>query len=523
MRLKLILLLAFACLSLRGADVPAVFSTNRTMRSLSLDECIRMALEHNLRIQIRRFDPDINRYQYEASRGIYDPAFTFEYRRANETRGGSFDPVSGTTQSASSSDQDRFTPGLSGVLPTGLQYSFGGRFTHNSGSQPEGQFENYLADASVQLEQPLLKNFWIDAGRTAIRINRLNYQISELALEEEIRAVTRDVQLSYFEVLFAIEDVKVQEKALELANKLASDNNEKVKAGKLAPLDAKQAEAQAATSLSDLIQAQRRVLAAENILKNLITDDYQSWHKSGIEPTEKLIAVPERLDVTESWTAALNNRPDWKQLNMESEKLKLNKKFRWNQRLPEVGVFGGYGRSGVDNSTFGSTTNLGLPGAPVTGPHSATFGSAIDDVYNGVNPRWNWGFGLRIPLSNYEERYRYRTAEEQVKQIDVQLHKLRQDIIFDVDNAMDSVRASFERVGATHQARLYAELALDGGQKRLEAGVITSFEVLSLQKDLTTARSSEARALADYNEALTALFYRDGTVLERNKISVKFK
>ncbi len=523
MRLKLIIFLAFACLSLRGADVPAVFSTNRTMRSLSLDESIRMALEHNLRIQIRRFDPNISRYQYEASRGIYDPAFTFEYRHANESRAGSFNPATGTSETGSTSEQDRMAPGLTGVLPTGLQYNFSGRFTHNSGSQPEGQFDSYLADAAVQLDQPLLKNFWIDAARTTIRINKFNWEISELALEEEIRAVTRDVQLAYYEVLFSIEDVKVQEKALELANKLASDNNEKVKAGKLAPLDAKQAEAQAATSLSDLIQAQRRVLAAENLLKNLITDDYQSWHKSGIEPTEKLIAVPERLDITESWSSALNNRPDWKQLNLEAEKLKLNKKFRWNQRLPELGVFGGYGRSGVDNSRFGYSTNLGVTPPIITGPHEGRFGTAIDDIYNGVNPRWNVGFGLRVPLSNYEERNRFRSAEEQLKQVEVQLNKLRQDIIVDVDNAMDSARASYERVGATHQARLYAELALDGGQKRLDAGVITSFEVLSLQKDLTTARTTEARALADYNESLTALFYRDGTVLERNKISVKFR
>src|SRR5204863_139768 len=70
MRLKLILLLNLVCLTVRGADLPSVFNTNRTMRTLSLDECIRQALEHNLRIQIRRFDPNISRFQLEASRGI---------------------------------------------------------------------------------------------------------------------------------------------------------------------------------------------------------------------------------------------------------------------------------------------------------------------------------------------------------------------------------------------------------------------------------------------------------------------
>ena len=522
MRLKLILFLGFVCLTLRAADTPAVFSTNRTMRSLSLDECIRQALEHNFSIQIKRFDPNINRFQLEASRGIYDPVFTAQYTHFYNATEGRFNQNTGVAGNSSTAEADTFAPGVNGVLPTGLKYSLNGNFIHSRGASTRGSFDDYVTDASFQLEQPLLKDLWVNAGRTTIQINKRNLQISELAVEEQIRVVTRDVQLAYFEVLFALEDVKVQEKALELANKLASDNNEKVKAGKLAPLDAKQAEAQAATSLADLIQAQRRVLAAENILKNLITDDYQSWHKTGIEPAEKLIAVPERLDITESWTSALNNRPDWKQLGLEAEKLKLNRKFRWNHRLPELGLFGGYGRGGLDSS-IPASTNLSLPGAPVTPAHPGNFGDSLDDISRGLSPRWNIGVGVRIPFSNKQERSLYRTSDEQVKQNEVQLNKLRQDILFEVDNSMDSARASYESVGATHQARLYAELALDGGRKRLEAGVITSFEVLVLLKDLTAARSAEARALANDNQNLTRLFYLDGTVLERNKISIKFK
>ena len=422
-----------------------------------------------------------------------------------------------------------FSPMIDGDLPTGLKYTLSGDLTHSTGTRGGGStFDDYITGAGFQLEQPLLRNFWVNDGRTTIQINKRNLQISELAVEEEIRSVTRDVQLAYFEVLFSLEDVKVQVKALELANKLAADNRQKVAAGVMAEIDAKQAEAQAATSLSDLIQAQRRVLAAENILKNLITDDYQSWHKTSIEPTEKLVAVPERLDLSESWTSALNKRPDWKQLGLEAEKLKLTLKLRSNQRLPELGVFGGYGRSGLDSSTpatpaFTNLANVPPTITPATPAHSASLGDSFRDISSGVSPRWNVGVGVRIPLSNQIERNRYRAANEGVKQIEVELHKLRQDIIVEVDNAMDSVRASYEDVSATHQARLYAEIALDAGQKRLDAGKFTDFEVLSLQKDLTTARSKEARALANYNEALTQLFYRDGTVLERNKISVQFK
>jgi len=47
--------------------------------------------------------------------------------------------------------------------------------------------------------------------------------------------------------------------------------------------------------------------------------------------------------------------------------------------------------------------------------------------------------------------------------------------------------------------------------------------VLQLQRDLTAARSSEIRALADYNIALSQLALSEGTTLERRKISLNVK
>jgi outer membrane protein TolC len=524
MRLTTILLLGFVSLGASGADVPSIFNTtNRTLRTLSLDECIRQALEHNLRIQVKRFDPSISRFTLEASRGVYDPEFSAQLSHSVNTTEGRFNENTGLTSSGSDAKVDLVSPGISGLLPSGLTYDLGGTFTHGRGSRSGGvPFENYTADVSIQLEQPLLKNFFTDSARTVIQINRRNLRISELGLEAEIRLVTRDVQVAYYELMFSREDVKVQEKALELANKLVSDNKARVEAQKLAPLDVKQSESQAATALADYIQAQRRVLLTESVLKNLISDDYQGWLNKGIEPAEKLVAVPEHLDLTESWASALNKRPDILQLRLEAEKLTLNRKLRSNQRLPELNLIGGYGRNGVDSSTPQTIDFTQVP--PVTNaPYSSKFSSALDDIAAGRNERYNVGVLLRFPIGNKTERNRYRSAVEQEKQIELELRKLNQDIIVEVDNVLDSVRANYERVSATHQARLFAELALDAGQKRLEAGIITSFEVLSLQKDLTTARSNEIRALADYNRSLSQLYYSDGTILERNKISVQFK
>jgi len=537
MRSKVLLLLGLVCssLSVAAQGQPAaqtvttnllpVFGAQRTPRTLSLDECIKMALQHNLRIQVIRYDPVIERYQLAASYGLYDPAFGIRYTKADNTTEGRFNPNTGIVSDPSSSSVDTVSPGLTGVLPSGMTYELGGNFTYTRGDRDQGEtFENYVTDVNIQLEQPLLRDFWTDGNRTTIQINRRSMEISELTLEQEVRLVTRDVQSAYYELMFALNDVKVQEKALELAKALVSENTEKVKQGVMAPLDARQAESQAATALADYIQAQGRAYVAESLLKNLITDEYQKWLNVAISPTDKLLALPERLDTAESWASALVQRPDLKRVQVEGEILSLETKLRYNQLFPTFNVFGGYGRNGLDNTVpqnviFDTNTFTFVTNAA----QKATLGSALEDIGRNRNPKWNFGALFSVPLSRKNERNRYKAAKESQLQNEAAERLLSQTILQEVDTAIALAKASYERVGATRQASLFAEMALDAEEKKLQAGTTTQFEVLRLQRDLTAARSEEIRALTDYNRALIEVFFRDGSILDRNKVRLKFR
>src|SRR5204863_4389448 len=117
----------------------------------------------------------------------------------------------------------------------------------------------------------------------------------------------------------------------------------------------------------------------------------------------------------------------------------------------------------------------------------------------------------------------YRAAKLTLEQTQLILKQLEQSILLAIDDAVTAARVSFERVGSTREARLYADAALDAEQKKLQNGKSTSFVVLQLQRDLTAARSSEIRALADYNIALSRLALNEGTTLERRKISLEVK
>jgi outer membrane protein TolC len=92
-----------------------------------------------------------------------------------------------------------------------------------------------------------------------------------------------------------------------------------------------------------------------------------------------------------------------------------------------------------------------------------------------------------------------------------------------IDNAVGVARSDYESVEATKLARIYAEAALDAEQKKYAVGKSTTFTVLQLQNNLTAARSQEIRALANYQEALTALAQQEGSTLERRRVDVTVK
>jgi outer membrane protein TolC len=130
---------------------------------------------------------------------------------------------------------------------------------------------------------------------------------------------------------------------------------------------------------------------------------------------------------------------------------------------------------------------------------------------------------LKVPLSNVGARNTYKADKVTLQQLLLKLKQFEQNIMVQIDNAVKNAQSTYESVGATRQARIYAEAALDAEQKKYAVGKSTTFTVLQLQNTLTTARSQEIRALANYYEALSNLALQEGSTLERNRINVEAK
>ena len=311
----------------------------------------------------------------------------------------------------------------------------------------------------------------------------------------------RKVQETYYDLIVARESVKVQEKALVLAQRLLDENRERLRIGVMAPLDEKQAQSQLASARTDLLSAQNQITLVEDVLKNLLLEDYGPWHEVAIEPSDKLFAMRETFDLGESWQNGLRLRPDFNQLKEELEKQNIVLQFRHNQLFPSLDLIGSLGWSGLD-------TNVN---------------ASAEQVRAGDNPRWGVGAVFTIPFTFRAERNNYNMAKAAKRQALLRLKQLEQDIVLQINDAVKLAQRNYDRVDSARQAREFSEAALEAEQQKLESGKSTTFVVLELQTKLTKARSAEIQALADYNKSLVELYFREGTTLARNRIAVETK
>ena len=308
---------------------------------------------------------------------------------------------------------------------------------------------------------------------------------------------------SFYELIYARENLKVRQQALALAQKQLEDDRQRVQLHVLAERGGtlEQDEAQVASSRASLIGAQFTLASDQNALKNLLTDNYPLWHDVEIIPATSMTAVPQMFDVQTSWSKGLAQRPEMIQAKLDVEQQGFQLKYSHNQVFPQLDVIGSYGFNG----------------------QAREFHGVFAQENEGNAPFYTVGGQLSIPLGNTRARNNYKSAKATQQQVLLRLKQLEQNVMVQIDNAVKQAQSAWESVDATRQARVYAEVALEAEQGKYAAGKSTTFTVLQLQNNLTSARSQEIRALADYNRALSNLAQQEGNTLERRQVDFKVK
>jgi outer membrane protein TolC len=359
----------------------------------------------------------------------------------------------------------------------------------------------FNSNFALTLAQPLLRGFLIDNNRQQLVVTALNRDASEIQLRGTIATTLANVRNAYWELLYALQALDVAQGSLDLANKLVQDNQARVEVGALAPLDVVQAQAEAATRLQTVAQADAQWRTSELALKRLIvsgTDD-PLWNAS-LNPIDRPTFLAAPLDVQAAVRNALDNRTDLQQARKIIDGNNVTLKYMRTLTLPGLDLQATYGATGLGGTQFlrsGSGVTSQIVGS-VPGGYSDAWRTLTGRNY----PTWNLGLNFSYTLGASAQDAQVARARVQVNQSAAQLRALELQVATEVTNAALQVQSGLTRYQAATVARNLSQQRLDAEQSRFDVGLSTNYFVVQAQRDLSTAQNTELRALLDYRRAL---------------------
>ena len=352
---------------------------------------------------------------------------------------------------------------------------------------------------AMTLTQPLLRNAGLDVNKTFIRIAQNNAAVEEHVFRDRVLTVLATVEQTYWELVFANENLKVAEAALKAAQNLLAENRAKAKAGVMSIVDVLQAEAAVASRVEQILIAEKSIRDQEDQLRRLLNPGENELREDlRLTPQDPPAVALQPISLQEAIDIAIERRPEIVQAKKNVDSSELNTNFAKNQLLPTLSFQGTLGLAGLGGN-LGNSVNSNFSG----------------DFYN-----YGAGLVLSYPLGNRSAWSTYNKRQMEGRNAQVSLVSVRQQIIVGVREAVRRVQTDFKRIETTRSARIMAEKQLQAEQERLKVGLSTTRFVLEFQRDLATAQGNELRAIVDYNKSLSNLERHKATTLDRYNLEI---
>jgi outer membrane protein TolC len=146
--------------------------------------------------------------------------------------------------------------------------------------------------------------------------------------------------------------------------------------------------------------------------------------------------------------------------------------------------------------------STGLPTGPVLRSEGQSYFSTLTSAFAGDFPGWNVQLNMSYPIGGSSQEAQLARARLQQTQSQRQLASLELQIATQVREAGRNVQTNAKRVDATRASRALAEKRLEAEEKKYQAGMTSSFFVLTAQRDLNIARNAELIALVEYAKSV---------------------
>jgi outer membrane protein len=470
-------------------------------RRLSIDDAVKLALEQNLGIRIQRIDPQVQDLGVGQAKALWTPTLTSSLSRNSISQ-----PASSVVVPTSQNSTFATGIGMNQTLPWGGSYNA-------VWSNQRLTTTNILSNFSPQLQsslnfaytQPLVRNFSFDQIREQVHLSQKARDLSDIQLQAVVTGTSRAVRNAYWDLAGSIANLKAQQQSLELAQQSLRDNQKRVEIGTMAPIDIVQAQAEVASNEQGVIVAEANIKQAQDNLRTLILDPAAPDFWSVVfDPTDAPTFASQAIDVDAAVRSALSQRSDLLSAKNSLEQSDVNIKFFRNQILPDVNATVNYGTFGIGGSQL-TPVDFTNPSAISTIRQvvsQRSYGSVLGDVFGSSYPQWSVGVQFGYPIGRSVSEANLARARLQYQQAQTQMKNLEMQVAAQVRAIGRNVQTNQQRVRSAAASRELQEKKLEAEEKKLAAGMSSSFFVFQAQRDLSVARVAEIQAVLDYNKSL---------------------
>src|ERR1700675_3356467 len=237
------------------------------------------------------------------------------------------------------------------------------RVTSNSAFQTVSPALN--SGFQFKMTQHLLQGFGFAGNPRFIRIAKNNRELSDVAFRLQVIDSLDQIANISWDMVYAYENVRVQNESLAFASKTLSDTKKQVEIGTLAPIEVVRAQSTVATDQQQLTLAQTNLQLQQLLMKNALSRtlvdprlaDAEVIPSSTMQLPEQEPVVPTQDLVTD----ALSHRAELAEARITLANTEISNKAVRNSLLPSLDLFAYYGGTGIGG-------NVALP--PCTGTSS---------------------------------------------------------------------------------------------------------------------------------------------------------
>jgi outer membrane protein TolC len=212
---------------------------------------------------------------------------------------------------------------------------------------------------------------------------------------------------------------------------------------------------------------------------------------------------------------ALQNRPEFLAAKLQLTNTEINLKGTRNELLPEIDLVGSVQAAGIagpyNAASGGSANNPGVNG---------NYGTVLGQIFQGTYPTYTVGINVTLPVRNRVAQADVVRDELQVRQTQVRLKQLENQIRAEVEDALIALRRTRAAYEAATQTTHLQEESLAIEQEKFDVGLSTNFLVIQYQGYVAQARSTEVAALDAYVKARNQFERSIGVTLTNHNVVI---